>query len=229
MSRGARLAAVIGALYCASRLVQLTSLPIFLDEITHIRWAVEIAEGEKWLRPWNYGKGLSIFANALLFPWAFDHYLWASRALTVAFSALTLAAGCAAARRLLAEHSVAVFALLYLACPYALFYDRLALTDPPMATFAALALYFSVRLQADPAPRFALLLALVLVLAVFTKATALLVFLVPGLAFLVLGPLERRRFVAFAAAGATALAALAWPLYTLLRHHRDREAGRGAS
>ncbi|HEY6548461.1 MAG TPA: glycosyltransferase family 39 protein, partial [Vicinamibacteria bacterium] len=213
MSRGARLAIVIGALYCASRLVQLTSLPIFLDEITHIRWAVEIASGEKWLRPWNYGKGLSIFVNALLFPWAFDHYLWASRALTVAFSAFTLAAGCAAARRLLDPPSVFVFALLYLTCPFALFYDRLALTDPPMATFAALALVVSVRLQENPTRRLVLLLALALVLAVLTKATALLTFLVPGLALAVLGPLDRRRLRAFATACGLALAALAWPLH----------------
>jgi hypothetical protein len=56
VSRGTVLALVLVGLYLASRLTGLTTLPIFLDETQLIYWAVEIADGEKWLRPWNYGK-----------------------------------------------------------------------------------------------------------------------------------------------------------------------------
>ena len=77
--------------YFATRLAALTVLPIFFDETGHIRWAIWISQGRKIEKPWQYGKGLPIFANALLFPWARDHYLWASRALTVLFGAGTLA------------------------------------------------------------------------------------------------------------------------------------------
>lgn len=213
MSRGTLLALGLGGLYAASRFTGLTTLPIFLDETQHIHWSVEIAEGERWMRPWNYGKGVSVFVNALLFPWAFDHYLWASRALAVGFGAVTLLAGLAAARRLLDERAALVFGILYLACPYALFYDRLALTDPPMATFATLALLLSLRLLETPRRGLALLLALALVLAVLSKATAILVVLIPALALLVLGPLERRRGGAFASAVGVAALALAWPLH----------------
>ena len=142
----------LGVAYLASRLHALTALPMFLDETTHIRWAVEIAQGEKLGRPWNYGKGLSIFLNALLFPWAFDHYLWASRALTVAFGALSLGAGILVANRLGDAATAIVFGVLYVACPFALFYDRLALTDPPMGAIATLVLLFSVRLSDSPVP-----------------------------------------------------------------------------
>jgi hypothetical protein len=213
VSRLARLAAAaLGVAYLASRLHALTALPMFLDETTHIRWAVEIAEGEKLGRPWNYGKGVSIFLNALLFPWAFDHYLWASRALTVAFGALSLGAGSLIARRLFDSATAAVFAVLYVACPFALFYDRLALTDPPMAAFATLALLSSVRLSEEPRARNAVLLALALVLAVLTKATALLVALTPLLALLVLRPPDRQRVKMFGSALLLSAAVLFWPL-----------------
>jgi hypothetical protein len=117
------------------------------------------------------------------------------------------------ARRLLGDQAALVFGVLYLTCPYALFYDRLALTDPPMATFAVLALLLSLRLGEVPGRGRALLLALALVLAVLTKATAILVVLVPALAFLLLGRLERRRALAFATAVGLAAVALAWPLH----------------
>ena len=185
---------------------------MFLDETTHIRWAVAIAEGEKLWRPWNYGKGLSVFLNALLFPWAFDHYLWASRALTVTLGALSLGAGILVARRLSDAATAIVFGALYVACPYALFYDRLALTDPPMAAIATFVLLFSVRLSEEPRAQSALLLALALVLAVLTKATALLVALTPLTALLVLRPPERRRVTVFASALLLAAAVLFWPL-----------------
>lgn len=212
MSREGRIVLGLGALLLGSRLFDLTTLPPFLDETTHIRWAVEIASGERLLRPWNYGKGFSVFLNALLFPWAFDHYLWASRALTVAFGALSLFAGIAAGRRLFDPWTGFVFGLLYVACPFALFYDRLALTDPPMAAFAALALLLTVRLHEDPRPALALLLSLALVAAVLTKATALLVAVIPLAGLLVLGRIERSRVRAFVMALAVASALLFWPV-----------------
>ena len=165
MSREGRVVLGLGALYLGSRLFGLTTLPAFLDETAHIRWAVEIASGEKLLRPWNYGKGLSIFVNALLFPWAFSHYLWASRALAVAFGAFSLLVGIAVGRRLFEPTTGLVFGLLYVACPFALFYDRLVLTDPPMAAFAALALLLTVRLHEAPGPERAVLFFLALAAA----------------------------------------------------------------
>jgi hypothetical protein len=99
------------------------------------------------------------------------------------------------------------------ACPFALFYDRLALTDPPMAAFASLALLACLRLDEDKSTKSILLLASTMVLAVLTKATALLMGVIPVLALLVLGKLEGRRVKAFACALLLAAAALAWPVH----------------
>ena len=203
---------MLGAVYLGSRLFGLTSLPAFLDETAHIRLALEISSGGKLLRPWNYGKGISIFANALLFPWACSHYLWASRALTVLFGAFTLLVGIAVGRRLFEPATGFTFGLLYLACPYALFYDRLVLTDPPMATFAALSLLLTVRLHESPGRGRALLLTLALVAAVLTKATALLVAAIPIAGLLLLGRTEKRRIRAFGLALFAAAALLVWPI-----------------
>ena len=213
MSRDSRVAVLgLTAVFLASRLVGLGTLPAFLDETAHVRWAVEIASGEKLLRPWNYGKGLSVFLNALLFPWAFDHYRWASRALAVAFGAISLLAGIAAARRLFDSTTGLAFGLLYIACPFALFYDRLVLTDPPMAAFASLALFLTVRLQEAPGRGRALLLALALAAAILTKATAMLIVLIPMAGLVVLGRPDARRLRAFAMAVAVAATLVAWPI-----------------
>lgn len=195
------------AAYLATRLVNLTLLPIFLDETTHIRAAVAIADGEHLFRQWNYGKGLSIFVNALLFPWAFDHYLWASRALVVAFGLATLLTTMALARRLFGETVAVVAGLLYVLCPFTFLYDRLALTDPPMAAFATLALLFAVRMSDRPTFPLSLLVASCLVLAVLTKATALLLLPLPLGVVLLLAPRSGRAW-AFAV-GSVLLAAAA--------------------
>jgi 4-amino-4-deoxy-L-arabinose transferase-like glycosyltransferase len=212
---GRRTVAVAGGLallFLASRLAFLTRLPIFLDETGHIRWAVFISEGDKLFRPWNYGKGLSIWTNALLFPWAFDHYLWASRALHVAFGLASMLAAMAAARRLFDARTAALAGLFYVVCPYALFYDRLALTDPPMAAFAALLLLQSIRLAERPDAWTAASVAGLLAAAVLTKATALILFYVPCAAVLLLGPPTRRHLKALAAALLLGAAVVGYPL-----------------
>ena len=150
--------------------------------------------------------------NALLFPWACSHYLWASRALAVAFGAFSLLVGIAVGRRLFEPTTGLVFGLLYVACPFALFYDRLVLTDPPMAAFAALALLLTVRLHEAPGPERAVLLTLALVAAVLTKATALLVAVIPLAGLLLLGRIEKERIRAFVLALAAATVLLFWPI-----------------
>lgn len=200
-------------LYTVTRLWALTALPMFLDESWHLNWSMWIAEGKEWEVPWQYGKGLNIFVNALLFPWIGEGYLWAARAVTVAFGGLATVAVFGAARRLYDPTSAVVAAVLYIACPYALFYDRLVLTDPVQSAFAALSLWWSVRVACSGRPGQGVVLGLLLALSVFAKALGVLVLLTPALAFGALP--ERRRAVlrAFGAAYATAGLLVAYPLW----------------
>ena len=76
---GRRALLLLFLVYFATRLFGLTLLPMFLDESWHLSWSMWIAEGLEWEVPWQYGKGLSIFATALLFPAAAHDYLAAGR------------------------------------------------------------------------------------------------------------------------------------------------------
>lgn len=207
-----RLALLLLPLYLATRLPGLTALPMFLDESWHIAWSMWIAEGKEWDSPWLFGKGVSIFVNALLFPWAGDHYLAATRLVTVSFGALTLAGVYFTARRLYDRETALVGSLLYLFCPYALFYDRLVLTDPVQSAFAALSLLWSVRVAQSQRIADGIGLGLWLALSVFAKALGVLVFLTPALAFVLL-PRDRAACQrAFAVAYAIGVAIVAYPL-----------------
>lgn len=200
------------ALYFATRLAGLTALPMFLDESWHISWSMWIAEGKEWDSPWLWGKGLSIFVNALLFPWARDHFLVATRLVTVLFGALTLAAVYGAARRLYDGEAALVGSLLYVLSPYALFYDRLALTDSVQSTFAALSLLWSVRVAQEGRIKDGFLLGLWLALSVFAKALGVLVFLTPALALVFLSRDRAACARAFVVAYAVGAGLVAYPL-----------------
>jgi Dolichyl-phosphate-mannose-protein mannosyltransferase len=198
--------------YLATRLAALTVLPIFFDETGHIRWAIWISQGQKIEKPWQYGKGLQIFAGALLFPWAHEHYLWASRALAVLFGAGTLAGAILLGRALGGARVGWLAGIFYIACPYALVYDRLALTDPAMATFAILVAVLCLRLVEHWRVRDGLLVGLALALAVFAKALGVLLFFAPAAAVLLIAPARLRRPLPLIAAYAVGCGLTAYPL-----------------
>jgi hypothetical protein len=211
-SRAWAAVAVLLAAYLATRLFALTALPIFFDETGHIRWAIWISQGQKLDKPWQYGKGLAIFASALLFPWARAHYLWASRALTVGFGAGTLAGAVILGRALGSARAGWLAGLFYVACPYALVYDRLALTDEAMATAAVFVAVGSLRLAERGRMRDGLALGAVLALAVFAKALGVLLLFAPAAAVLLCAPGRLRRPWPLLACYALATACTALPL-----------------
>lgn len=205
-------------LLCAvSRLVGLTVLPQFLDESWHISWSWKLTSGMSLVRPWLSGKGLPIFLNALVLPWAHGHDLAASRALTVAFSLVTVAALFNLARRLYDERTAVVAALFYIACPFTLFHDRLFLADVVVSTFVALALVASFDLARHGRTRDGALSGLALTLAVLSKASGVLLLFVPAAAWLAFARPLRRSWRALATAYAVALLLLALPFWVFLQ------------
>jgi len=201
----------------ASRLVRLTALPPFLDESWYISWSWKLTSGMSLVRPWLAGKGLPILVNALVLPWARGHDLAASRAVTVAFSLVTLAALFTLARRLYDERTAVVAALFYVACPFTLFHDRLFLADAVLSTFVALALVASLDLAREGRVRDGALSGLALTLGVLSKASGVLLLFVPAAAWLAFARPLRRSWGALATAYAVALLLLALPLWVFLR------------
>ena len=200
-----------------SRLVGLTVLPPFLDESWYISWSWKLTSGMSLVRPWLAGKGLPIFLNALVLPWAHGHDLAASRALTVAFSLVTVAALFVLARRLYDGRTAEVAALFYVACPFTLFHDRLFLADAVLSAFAAVALVLSCDLARHRRARDGALVGLALALAALSKASGVLLLFVPAAAWLVFARPLRRSLRALATAYAVALVILAVPFRVFLQ------------
>jgi hypothetical protein len=204
-------ALLLYSLYFPSRLFRLTSLPIFLDEALHIRWAMLIAEGKKaWWRPWDWGRALGVWLDALLTPLGGDPLL-RDRALSVAMGAVTLWACFEIGRRLYGPRVGLVSALFYVFCPFTLLYDRLVLADPLLSTLGAATLLLSLRLVEFPTVRGGLLLGLVMALVVYTKITGLPMLGIPVVSVLLLRP-ARAMVRPLLAAHALAVALVAYPL-----------------
>jgi hypothetical protein len=199
------------SLYFPSRLFRLTLLPIFLDEALHIRWALLIAEGKKpWWRPWDWGRALGVWLDALLAPLAGDPLL-IDRGLSVVFGAVTLWACFEIGRHLYDPRVGLVSALFYVFCPFTLVYDRLVLADPLLSTFGALTLLLSLRLVEAPTVRRGLLLGLTMALVVYTKITGVPLLGIPLATVLLLRP-ARVMVRPLLAAHALAFALVAYPL-----------------
>src|SRR5262249_17743037 len=143
-------------------------LPIFIDEHHHLRLAAFLCEGKNVLLPMTEGKALQIWLSALLVPWAPDP-LWASRLLTVLLGGLAVWACYETGRRLYNLRVGCLAAALYLVCPFALFYDRIAAPDGVLSTFGALVLLGTVAVVQEPRRRHGVFLGVCLGLAVATK------------------------------------------------------------
>jgi hypothetical protein len=204
-------ALLLYSLYFPSRLFRLTSLPIFLDEALHIRWAMLIAEGKKpWWRPWDWGRALGVWLEALVAPLGGDPLL-RDRALSVVMGAVTLWACFEIGRRLYGPRVGLVSALFYVFCPFPLLYDRLVLADPLLSALGATTLLLSLRLVEVPTVRWGLLLGLAMALVAYTKITGLPLLGIPLLSVLLLRP-ARVMVRPLLAAHALALALMAYPL-----------------
>jgi hypothetical protein len=163
--------------YFASRLYGLTLLPLFLDEGTCIQRAMDVWKGE-FLKPLIYGKLLQVWLLAFVVPWATD-LLWASRFITVLSGSVTMWACYAIGRRLYDRRAGLFSAGLYIASPFTLFYDRLALADGLLSTFAALTLLASIALMQTPRRAYAWVLGISMALGILVKIPGVLILMIP--------------------------------------------------
>lgn len=188
------------ALYFLSRLASLSALPIFLDEAVHLQWAERLYSEGRILRPIGAGRLLAVIAYGLALP--FEDRLFAARLLAVVAGAFTLTGVVLMAHRLFGALAARVAGFLYLVSPFALTYDRLALSDGFLSAFVTGLVLTTLAIVDRPASwspriRFGVLLAL----AVVSKVSALLFFLALPLGVLALSG-ERRAALASMVKGA---------------------------
>jgi tetratricopeptide (TPR) repeat protein len=166
-------------LYLGTRLAHLMRLPVFLDEAMHLDWAFRTAGTGQLVGHTDGGRYLPIWIYALVAAGAADP-LRAARLCSVAWG-LAAALGLAWLGRLLESPLAGVLAaLLYVAAPFTLLYDRMALVDSLLTALVVYALVFGVLWARTAAWRWASALAVVVGAAGLTKLSGLLLLAVPA-------------------------------------------------
>lgn len=161
------------AAYLLSRIVNLTSMPVFGDEAIYIRWAqliknvpglffVPLSDGKQPLFMWLNSLTLRIFTNPL----------FAGRIISVLAGLGILVLLIHLSRSFFNRNLSIVVAIIYLCLPFSFFFDRMALADNLLSFFGLASLLLSLFLARHPRPLFSLLLGLTLGLAWITKSPA---------------------------------------------------------
>jgi len=165
--------------YFGTRLFRLTLLPIFIDEAIHIWWARAFLHGH-FRGPLPDGKFLQVAVTALLLP-VIPDALWATRFVSVLAGMATVLACYWIGKHLYSSQVGIVAAVLYVASPFALFYDRMGLADSLLTTFGTYSLLLAILLVQKDDQHHARLLGLSNGLAILTKLS--------GVVFLFVFPL----------------------------------------
>jgi len=168
----------LAALYLVTRLLYLMRLPVFLDEAMHLDWAFRTAATGQLVGHTDGGRYLPIWAYAVVAAGAADP-LRAARLCSVA-SGLLSALGLAWLGRLLDSWRAGILAaFLYVAAPFTLFYDRIALVDSLLSALVVYVLVFAVLWARSARRLWAIALGVALAAAGLTKLPGLLVWPIP--------------------------------------------------
>lgn len=165
------------------RVVDVMSLPMFVDEGSHLIWVHQVIyEG-------NIAAGL--INNKMLYPTILAIFrplgpesVWLARSVGALFSMITVAA-CLQIGATLGDKRVGLLAgLFYVVLPMSVFHERQALVDPLLAVCTAVATLVMIRLARRPQVGLALIMGVALAAGQLTKTLALPYFALPGLAWL---------------------------------------------
>lgn len=187
------------AAYFATRLHNLTLLPIFTDESIYLFWAKTIATtNSQFFISLTDGKPpLLIWAITLLLKiLPSDWYLVAGRLPSVFAGFLGLLAMYGLAKELFHSKAASIIAsLLLIISPFILIYDRLALFDGMLSSFILCSVYFAVRTGRHLRITDALLWGGFLAAAFLSKPTAVIFVLLTPLVALAVADLTKKKLI----------------------------------
>lgn len=178
---------LIVSCYLATRLINLTDFPIFNDEGIYIHWAKTAWKDASW-RFISLTDGKQPFQTWLTIPFLKlfpDNALLAGRLFAVSTGFASLTGLFCLLYYVFNKKTAYIGSLLYIAVPYFLFYDRLALSDSGVNAGFIWILFLSTVLVRTLRLDVALIFGIVGGIALLTKSSAQ-VFLVLGL---VIGPI----------------------------------------
>lgn len=166
--------ALLVIVYLLSRFYSILSLPIFTDEAIYIRWAqiakqdanwrfISLTDGKQPMFIWLMMISLRFIQDPLL----------AGRVVSVGAGFLTLIGMYFLGREAFKSNKIGLISsTLYVLFPMALVYDRMALYDSLVGTFAVWSLFFTILLARKARLDVALLLGIVIGGGVLTKTNA---------------------------------------------------------
>src|SRR3989344_1231552 len=166
-------AVFLSLFYFATRLINLTLLPIFTDEAIYIRWSqIALQDPQhRFISLYDGKQPLFVWLNMLTLKLPVDP-LVAGRLVSVAAGLASLIGIIALAWRLFGQKTAFFTGLLYVISPFFLFYDRLALYDSLTNTFMIWALLLQVILVQTLRLDAALLLGFAIGGGLLTKSSA---------------------------------------------------------
>lgn len=155
-------------IYLVSRLINLTELPVFLDEGVHIWWAQDFLKGNlfrslkvgRFLEPLFIAPGLLVGISPLF--WArFVHIIAGMFSLIFIYLV---------GRDIYNQQVGGIASFVYLVIPYAVFHDRIALTEIYVSLSSLLIIWATLQTSKSVTPmKFALLTSLFLILGFVAK------------------------------------------------------------
>ena len=166
------------ALYVITRLVHLTSLPIFTDEAIYIRWSqigmrdanwrfISLTDGKQPMFTWIMMILLRVFQG--------HDPLFAGRFVSVLGGFFTAIGIWLLSYELFRDKRVSWMAsVIYIILPFTVWYDRMALYDSLVSTFSVWSLYLAVQLAKYERLDTALLLGLTIGAGLLNKTSELL-------------------------------------------------------
>ena len=160
--------------FFVSRLIVLGNFPIFTDEALYIRWAQIASQDANWrFISLTDGKQPMLIWFGMIFLRLIEDPVIAVRLVSV-FAGLFSLIGLWLVTYELFKSKKAAFisGVLYVAYPFAVVYDRLALYDSLVGAFAIYAIYFSILLVRRIRFDIALILGAVLGAGMLTKSSA---------------------------------------------------------
>lgn len=188
--RGVALALAVALLLAgfALRTRHITALPLYQDETYHLRRAEAVYRFADNPIAYAHGKLLLYYWIGAFDP-AYTEAGLATARLSVALTGLLAAAGSAALARALFGRGAALLALaLAIFSPYALFYDRLAMSDSPAAALSVLAGWWTLATIRRPTRRRGIVLGAIMALALLAKLSTAPILALPLLAALLFAP-----------------------------------------
>ena len=177
--------------YFVTRLINLKGVPVFIDETIYLKWARAAHGGNLWASLLYDGKPpLHSWAMVPLLGLIKDQLL-AGRLTSVFFGGLTTLGLCLTGKELRDWKLGVVAAFLYVACPFTFFYDRLAIAEGMLLTLFVFAIYFAVKAARSVNSYYLIGAGVCVGLALLTKGTATLLYLIVPCAYLIRGPAEK--------------------------------------